>query len=131
MSGGFVVVTACDKRYIPLEKPLKKQALALLSLVKQKRSSFDVFLVTSRVMRKNVLAFPHPAGFPYPEQNRTYLGEIYLNPSYIRNHSEDLSYMLIHGLLHLLGYDHKKRNDRIAMEETEALLYTKLQQLQL
>ena len=47
------------------------------------------------------------------------LGEIYLGPDYIRRHGEDLSYMAVHGLLHLLGHDHTEKGERLRMERKE------------
>ena len=70
-------------------------------------------------MNKNVLAFPAPKDFPRPDIKSKPLGEIYLNPQYIKENGENFIFMLIHGFLHLLGYDHQKRNDRIRMEKKE------------
>jgi probable rRNA maturation factor len=66
----------------------------------------------------NVLAFPSD-GFPGPDTQLHFLGEIYLCPNYIRRHGEDTRRLAIHGFLHLLGYTHKKRSDRIKMEDLE------------
>ena len=41
----------------------------------------------------------------------------YTNPFYIKN-KESLLFMF-HGLLHIAGYDHKRKNDRIRMEKLE------------
>jgi len=32
--------------------------------------------------------------------------------------------MLFHGLLHIAGYDHKRKNDRIIMEKVEAKIFS-------
>lgn len=74
-----------------------------------------MILVDNKFMNANVKSFPAPKGFP----DTTSLGEIYLNPGYIEKEGEKLEYMLIHGVLHLLGYDHKKKNDIIRMEKKE------------
>jgi len=108
-------------------------------------------------MRKNVLAFPAPKGFPRPDIKGKHLGEIYLNPDYIAKERLEivpplagsrlpklssldggrnlkleipakLAYMLIHGFLHLLGYDHKKKSDTIIMQKKELLLMRRLRQ---
>ena len=34
--------------------------------------------------------------------------------------------MLIHSILHLLGYDHENKNDAIMMENKERYIFTKL-----
>jgi ssRNA-specific RNase YbeY (16S rRNA maturation enzyme) len=47
------------------------------------------------------------------------LGEVYLCPSYIKVNGESLEYLAIHGLLHLMGFNHEKNRDRIRMKSTE------------
>lgn len=96
----------------------------------------------------NVLSFKEPNNFPHPEferrtmrtkrgqtQKLTPLGEIYLNAELYGRDAERrgkfqrksalsprLSALLVHGLLHLLGYNHKKKRDRIKMEKMEQRL---------
>ena len=72
----------------------------------------------------NVLAFPEPEHWPHPEKKNTSLGEIYLNRDLVKGDIKELTKLLIHGMLHLLGYDHKKKNDRIVMERMEKRLLT-------
>jgi probable rRNA maturation factor len=55
------------------------------------------------------------------------LGEVYISlrraevqaRAYGLTYEEELKRLLIHGLLHLIGYDHIKKTQRIAMEERE------------
>jgi len=55
------------------------------------------------------------------------LGEVYISPRraevqarrYGVSYEGELKRLLIHGLLHLMGYDHIKRADRIIMEDKE------------
>jgi len=101
------------------------------------RAFFDIYFVDSRKMRRlnkafrgkdkptNVLAFP-ANGFPRPDVKSYFLGEIYLCPSYINSHREDIKRLVIHGFLHLLGYTHKKSSDRIKMEDLEKKILTKI-----
>ena len=98
-----------------------------------KNAYADVFLVSNEEIHKlnlkyrgkdkptNVLSFPQPDNFPTPSKKK-FLGEIYLSPKYIEGHNENLEFMLIHGLLHLLGFNHIKKSDRIKMEKEEARL---------
>ena len=65
----------------------------------------------------NVLSFVKPRGFPGET-----LGEVYLGPVYIQKNAEDLDLMLVHGVLHILGFDHRKKSDRIVMEKKERQL---------
>lgn len=118
---------------------LDKTANKILKLLKVKNSYADVFLVSNSEIRElnrkfrkkdkptNVLAFPDPEGFPSVQKKRR-LGEIYLSPQYIEAHNEDMGFMLVHGVLHLLGFNHIKKSDRIEMEMREKKLMQALQQ---
>lgn len=93
-------------------------------LVKEK-SSVEVHVVDNSVMKKNVLSYEAPKHFPRPDVSGKALGEIYVNPEYISAHGEDFDLMLVHGFLHLLGYDHAKERDRMKMEKKEDALLRK------
>ncbi len=93
-------------------------------LLKLKGKYVEIYLVNEKF---NVKSFLTPKNFPRPEiKNFQSLGEIYLSPDFIKKNKEDLSFMLIHGLLHLLGYDHKKEGDRIKMNQKEQELWRKI-----
>lgn len=121
-------VTLLDKEAEKSAGQVKKSASRLEKLFKNE-GSVEVYLINGRRMRRlnrmfrkkdkstNVLSFRKPKGFPGKE-----LGEVYLDPAYIRNHKEDPDLMLVHGVLHILGYDHEKKSDRIKMEKREAEL---------
>jgi len=72
----------------------------------------------------NVLSFKAPPKFPRPDIRSPfrYLGEIYLAPHYIKTQKDDIRRLAIHGLLHLLGYTHNKKNDTIKMQRQELKL---------
>ena len=63
--------------------------------------------------------------FPFGDPDL--LGEIYISPQrakiqakrYGLTYNEELKRLLIHGLLHLIGYDHHKKADKEAMEAKE------------
>ena len=104
----------------PEEDLTKKLLKKLEKLFDLKQKYLEVYLVNDRCMEKNVLSFPAPKEFPRPDlKKHVSLGEIYLNPAYIKKNNEDFSLMLVHGFLHLLGYDHKINNDAVKMEEKE------------
>jgi len=125
------VTTICKKTtsYNSLVKRLANKLTKSLS----KEGKIDLYLVSARQMRllnkkfrkkdkdTNVLSFVNPEGFP-----DEVLGEVYLNPVYIKNNNEDLKLMLVHGVLHILGYDHVKNSDKIKMERREKALISKL-----
>jgi probable rRNA maturation factor len=69
----------------------------------------------------DVLSFP--AGYVDPEDGKTYLGDVVISyPKAViqaerRGHSIDgeLQLLVVHGTLHLLGYDHAKPDDKASM----------------
>jgi probable rRNA maturation factor len=75
----------------------------------------------------NVLAFPEPPLFPHPERKgKKYLGEIYLNNDILKKSPDRAAPLLLHGILHLLGYDHKRNVDAEKMEKVEAKILGRL-----
>lgn len=74
----------------------------------------------------NVLSFEVLKDFLVPIKKQKYIGEIYLCPKYIDKKNQNIKAMAIHGLLHLLGYDHIKTADRLKMEKKERAIFTKL-----
>src|SRR3989344_664219 len=127
MARPVVTIVVLDRRFQGLKKTVQAAAQKIISLTKSRGGCVEIYLVSNRFMNKNVLAFPAPKNFPRPDIRARFLGEIYLNPDYIKKEklgiaSQKLVYMLIHGFLHLLGYDHKKKTDRIKMEREEAKL---------
>ena len=116
---------------------LLKKALKLLG---RERSAIDIFFIGDAVMRRlnrvyrgkdkttNVLSFSAPKNFPRPDlkTETAYLGEIYLNMGYIKKEGGDWRVMLIHGLLHLLGFDHEKISDKIRMQKLEKSIASSL-----
>ena len=104
-----------------MEPAIKKISKKLVQTLEQP-SFFEVYLVNRSFMNKNVLALEAPRNFPQPDIYGRFLGEIYLNLDYITKHRENIFPMLIHGFVHLLGYDHVKKNDRIRMKKKEKWL---------
>lgn len=133
-----VSVVGSDKKYRPLEKRVLRVLYGALRLLTKKDSELEVYLVSNSEMRRinrvsrrknkvtNVLAFEMPASFPHPQSRKRLLGEIYLAPDYILKKEEDIRYLALHGLLHLLGYDHVKNRDRMKMEKKERALWRAL-----
>lgn len=130
MTTNKVVVMALDKRYKKLEKDLIKTAHKSLDFLKQSGVKVEIYLAgTSRIKTlnrqyrgineaTNVLAYESP-GFPGPRSSHRLLGEIYLCPPYIKEAGENINIILVHGLLHLVGFNHQKESDRMTMEKVE------------
>jgi len=74
----------------------------------------------------NVLSFP-AGNDNVPRQSEEYLGEIILCPQQIKKEAKKYgiisetatAWMLIHGILHIVGYDHIKERDTKTMEQKE------------
>lgn len=121
-----------DKRTDEFRKQIRKAVRRLEGFL-SKNGFIEVYLISGERMamlnakfRKkkkatNVLSFKATANFP-----DSYLGEIYLDPFYIKKRDENLELVLIHGILHILGYSHKRKNDRIKMEKREERLLSML-----
>lgn len=112
------IVLTAEKKFGRYASRARAMLRFLGTLVK-KKSAVLVHLVDDSVMKKNVLSYEAPEHFPRPDVRGKALGEIYLNPKYISEHGEDFDLMLVHGFLHLLGYDHKRKSDRMKMEKRE------------
>jgi probable rRNA maturation factor len=75
----------------------------------------------------DVLAFRATHGELEPDKGnaKTFLGDIVvdINQAYrqkgTNSFQEEIQILVIHGLLHLLGYDHIKTQDKITMEQKE------------
>ncbi|MBI5079134.1 rRNA maturation RNase YbeY [Candidatus Wolfebacteria bacterium] len=125
-----VFVVSLDKKFRKFEKPLKSVVLKIFKVLKKDKAEADIYLIGDRQMRflnkkfrgkdktTTVLSFEEPRNFVFPPSKFKKIGEIYLNCE-ISNLKSQISNLLVHGLLHLFGYDHKKKNDRIKMEKME------------
>jgi probable rRNA maturation factor len=120
------------------EPKLLRLARRMLRMLKVEGATLDIFLLDNRsiatlkarfIKKKtepNVLSFPEPPRFPHPETKKRYLGEIYLNRDILKKSPGRANELLLHGVLHLLGYDHKKKADIVRMEGLEKKLLAKL-----
>lgn len=103
----------------------------ILAALGVRGGTFDIFLLKNaditrlkaRFIRKktepNVLSFPEPHFFPHPETKKRYFGEIYLNRDILKKSPERAAPLLIHGILHLLGYSHGRKTSAEKMEALE------------
>ncbi|MBI5732737.1 rRNA maturation RNase YbeY [Candidatus Jorgensenbacteria bacterium] len=135
-----VVVLSSSRRFNKLERELKSVITSALIYLRRSSAYVEIYLVSDIMMKSlnsrfrgrrrvtNVLSFNMNKDFfnSPPKVLHKHLGEIYLTPDYIRNRHEDLGYLAIHGLLHLLGYAHNKKRDRIKMESLESGILRRL-----
>jgi len=120
------------------EPKLSRLAAKILGMLKVRSATLDIILLNdakiaalkARFIKKrtepNVLSFPEPPHFPHPETKKRYLGEVYLNRTILHRSPERAKALLLHGILHLLGYDHKKKVDILKMEGLEKKILAKL-----
>lgn len=128
-----VAILSLEKRFKKFEREIKKIALKILEILKKKNISAEIYLAGDQDMLflnkkfrgKNkpadILSFEEPEGFIYPKFKFKPIGEVYLNMT-----NDQQPKLLIHGFLHLFGYNHKNKNDRIKMEKKECLVIKKL-----
>lgn len=135
-------MVAEEKRLL---KKLERLAAKIVKLLPKdvsvkKSGKTDIFLLKNREMKclkkrflprekgpANVLSFGEPEGWPLAGKEQKKLGEVYLNLDLTDAKMEKLAPLLLHGVLHLLGYDHKKKNDRIEMEKLEKKIISNFQ----
>ena len=119
-----------DKRVVGVSPLVKRVAEQALSQLKKHNVALDITLCSqefmcdlNRKLRKkdkttNVLSFCESVSFVAPP-DRTYLGEIYVSPAFVSSHNQDLAHIVIHGILHLCGFHHLTKPDRMRMERKE------------
>ena len=95
----------------------------------------EIYLADSRKMRvlnkrfrrkdkvANILSFEEPKNFVSAPSKTRKIGEIYLK---VPTTDYPIEQLIAHGLLHLLGFHHDKKDDTIKMEKIERLLIEKL-----
>lgn len=80
----------------------------------------------------NVLSFP--SGSPLQGEKHLYLGDIAISFQTLYNESleqqktfkDHYTHMLVHSILHLLGYDHEKKKEAVIMENLEKTILKSL-----
>ena len=122
------------------ETYIKKKLVNLnkLKLFKKKSKNHTIFLTNNKKMRElnkkfrnknkttDVLSFPFRNKTNY--NKNIYLGDIAINYEIINKRSKNSNFfiefdkMWIHGYLHLLGHNHKKKKDFIKMKKLENLI---------
>ena len=119
---------------------IKKKLVKLnkLKLFKKKSKNHTIFLTNNKKMRElnkkfknknkttDVLSFPFHNKINY--KKNIYLGDIAISYEIINKRSKNSNFLVefdkmwIHGYLHLLGHNHKKKKDFMKMKRLEDLI---------
>jgi probable rRNA maturation factor len=133
-----ITVTALEKRFSRKTERISVLVRKVFLLLGKDGLGIEIYLISNVVMRKinktyrgkdkvtNVLSFREPQKFMNAPSRLKYLGEIYIGLDFIEKHGQNTSLMIVHGMLHLLGYDHKTIKERISMEKKEGWLMGKI-----
>lgn len=131
-----ILVFSLKNKFRKSEKKIAGSCRGVLKILKKKNLAIEIYLAGDLEMKRlnvefrkknksaNVLSFDEPSNFPRPEfKGLKTIGEIWLNLDYKEMSTDNL---LVHSLLHLLGYNHSKKNDRMKMEKLEQMVVGKL-----
>lgn len=123
-----IEVASLSKQSKRFEKLIQKLTRKVLKVLNKNSVSVEIYLINGQKMRflnkkfrgqdktTTVLSFEEPRNFILPASRFRKIGEIYIKLP-ITNYP--ITQLLCHGLLHLLGYNHQKKSDRIRMETKE------------
>jgi len=117
-------------------KKILKNSIQLKKKLKIKNTEISILLTDTDDMKKintkfrnkksdtDVLSFPsqHPSFFKKKiKLNKIYLGDLALSFGYIQkqktNFEDYYKKILVHGFLHLIGYDHDNKKNYLLMEK--------------
>ena len=88
-------------------------------------SSAEIKKLNKKYRKKNkptdVLSFGRVLGF------KSNLAEVVICPEIVKKNGDELAKMLVHGILHILGYDHEKSEKKaIEMEKKQDYYLSKI-----
>ncbi|MEX1014301.1 MAG: rRNA maturation RNase YbeY [Candidatus Paceibacterota bacterium] len=138
MENLVVDVDASSKKFSDKKERLKKALPLALSYLSIEEGFLEVNLITDNEMRElnktyrgkdevtNVLSFEEPKDVEVGQDELNHLGEVYIAPDEIDRRKEDFIYITIHGLLHLLGFNHKNDEEAEEMENKEEEILEKI-----
>lgn len=133
-----VEVFSTSKKFHPYEAGVTRVALKTLKLLKKDGFFVEIHLISDSEIRSinrihrnkdkatNVLSFEQPGKFKDASIKLKPLGEIFISPEFVKREKQSMDHMVVHGLLHLLGYDHETEKERGVMEKKEKMLLEKL-----
>lgn len=139
MPGNAAFVFSSKKKFKKEEGAVRKAALYSLKKLKKKETAVEIFLVSDEAMERlnrkyrkkrkptNVLSFETPVPVPRPDLgNRRFIGEIFLAPDFAAAKGDELGFLTVHAVLHLLGYTHESEKRSIIMNNLERKIWNQL-----
>ena len=131
------------KKYL---KEKVKKISKVVSFFNKKNVTFTILLTNSLKMKKlnkkfrlinkstDVLSFPFysPRDLKLLKKKKIYIGDIAISYEIINSRTKKNNFFLefdkvwIHGILHLIGYDHIKNKDYLKMNQIEKKVITKI-----
>lgn len=128
----MVRIFILDKRARETGEEAERKARKTLRALGLRKKVVDIYIVSSVQSQKlnkkyrgidtpaSVLSFSEGEGWPHPEERgRRRLGEIYLASAYLKRKGYSVQLLIIHGILHLLGFDHQNKKEARRMEREE------------
>ncbi|WP_119328019.1 rRNA maturation RNase YbeY [Cysteiniphilum halobium] len=134
--------------YLPTEDKLKTWAENTLKFLKKYHAIISLQIVSADEMQHynnnyrakdkptNILSFPFdaPPGLPKDDETAYFLGDLIICPDVLQKEAKEQGklldahwcHILIHGILHLVGYDHIDEKDALEMESIEIALLAEL-----
>lgn len=123
------------------KKNIRSTVLKTLKLLDQsKDSEICITFVDDETIRelnntyRNINRATDVLSFPQDGPDFSILGDIVISVDTAKRHAVryentyefEINKLLVHGILHLLGYDHKKKRETIVMREKEKQLLTQI-----
>lgn len=128
-------------KYIKGKKDIKR-ILNYLSKEKKEKLSMSIFICDSKKMKElnkehreknvstDVLSFPHNEY----EDKFLYIGDVFINEEILESQSKEINsnpliefkFLAMHGILHLIGYDHIEKNDEEKMTKKQREIFVNL-----
>ncbi|MGC9046757.1 MAG: rRNA maturation RNase YbeY [Minisyncoccia bacterium] len=125
-----IVFYYSNKKFYQFKQKINFYLKKTLQLFKKNNVLIEVYLLSDNEMAKvnyhlhkiekptNVLSLVN--NVPRPDSKLQVLGEIYLAPDWIKKQNLfTIEYLAVHGVLHILGFDHIKKSDSIKMKSVE------------
>ncbi len=139
MTENKVLVFPLHRKFEKFERAVKRTALSVLRELRCRTVALEIYLVSDREMQSanrtwrgknkptNVLSFENVSRMPRPDLGRRkFIGEILLAPDYLEAKGDTIGFLVVHGILHLLGYTHGKAKDSIIMGDRETKIWHKI-----